>query len=164
MFSKISTNFRRNGTAVQSIFGGESGVEEGVVLQTAVTIRELNDQPQRVWHDSDALFRTPRVGLLPFRFCSSWAIPILKGSDNEVWKRCWCVPLNTNGVQCLLRMSVRLGIYLCVELVADTPSESSLGRVCDDLDIPTVDNQEETRHTCRTDNLVGTLSPSLSRR
>ena len=37
----------------------------------AVSICEVNDKPERVRHDRDVLFRTPKVSLFPFKFHST---------------------------------------------------------------------------------------------
>ena len=60
---------------VKIIFGGEECVEEsGASVHGAVSIREMNEEPQQVRHDRDTLSRTPRLGLLPFRFCSTTTV------------------------------------------------------------------------------------------
>ena len=50
-------------TDVRSICGDKDGVKERVT--SAVSIYEEEEEAR---HDDDALFRTPKVGLLPFRF------------------------------------------------------------------------------------------------
>ena len=52
--------------------GCDGEMEESVVsCNCAVSTCDLNDEPEHVWHDNDALFRTPKICLLPSKFCSA---------------------------------------------------------------------------------------------
>ena len=60
------------GPPTNAQFGYEEKIEEQFAsVNCAASICEVNDEQEQELHDDDALFRTPRIGLLPSRSCST---------------------------------------------------------------------------------------------